>query len=207
MTTNFIITNDTAATEDRVIVVQPTILDLDSTATLFDWQVLTPGSGGGSAQFTWTGAIQVDVSDGQTRTARVTALPGFVLPLVASLNGGLSFAVAIPSDDPEAASVRNDTEKRHTLTVTWYVDDSPLMSEGGLNQQSTATLKLSRDTLFFRLRAPLATAGRAMLAAEAMFSPVTTYTIPADASDVTVKWSRSNAGARDVLTFDPPSAA
>ena len=115
---SFTVTNTTTVSNE-VVVVSPFIADADQNASLAEWRVLAPAPNGGSAQFTYAGAIAASVSDGSASTAAVAVQLGQLLSVTSTQTGGLQLALAGNGRTANQAFVRNDSTDPSLLIVTW----------------------------------------------------------------------------------------
>ncbi|HEV7764046.1 MAG TPA: hypothetical protein VGQ76_03490 [Thermoanaerobaculia bacterium] len=192
---SFTVTNTTTISNE-VVVVRLSISDASLDAKLAEWQVLRPGSGGGSASFTFEGVITAMVSDGTNNTAAVPVPLGQLLSVTSNVTGGLQLAAAGSGPTQATAYVRNDSSNPQSLTVSWFVDGALVLTEPGLNQKASATFALS-NTLLFSLRTL-----RARSASMLVQTDAASFTIKDGTTNVTVTWSRNGTGGMDVFAFD-----
>ena len=199
---------NTTTVSDEVVVVNPSICDVDQNALLSEWRVLAPSAGGGSAQFSYAGAITAEATDGSTSTPAVGVALGQLLSITSTATGGLQLQAAGTGSTAWQAFVRNDSTNPNLLTVRWFVDGSLVLTEKELNQGATATFCLT-NTLLFHLRTLPARTPQKSLPASGVLVVVTdpvSYTIPSQTPAVAVTWSRAGAAGKDILSFNPPSA-
>jgi hypothetical protein len=188
---------NTTSVSNLVVVVEPVLAVVNPSSVVADWRVLAPAAGG-SSSFGFEGAISAVVSAGANATPAGDVVLGSLLPVLSTANGGVTFGNAEPGDDLSVAAVRNDSSERRLLTVNWRVDRRRVLTQHGLNQQSVASLALTRALRFYT-RDPAATLPP--LPSPDFISPPTIYTIPDTATAVKVTWSRDTPAGADTFTF------
>lgn len=207
-TVEFLVTNDvTENTGQRVLVfLTPTDAADAEDYNYHAWQILNPSANGGSQPFTFQDTIQLAVEN-QDTFSRSTEIEVAANQLYTATNENNQGPVLnLTGDTPPSAkvtAVTNKTDPAVSLNSIWSVNNNPIVSQGGLNLETTVTFELA-STLFFMVAIPTRTGFNWRLQ---QFSNQTKYIVPAGVTNVGVHWSRPGGlTGSDVLTFSPPSA-
>ena len=209
VTCNFTITNlVTQNTGQRVLVfLTPTDAADAEDYNFTAWQILNPSCNGGSACFTFQDTIQLcaQAQASCTQSANINVLPNQSYTVTNENNQGPYLNLTSnPPPSSKQVAVTNATDPPISLKCIWSINNSPVVSQGGLNLNDTQTFELA-PTLFFMVAIPTRTGFNWRLQE---FSTQTKYIIPQGVTNVSATWSRPGGlSGSDVLVFDPPSAA
>jgi len=187
------------------------------------WQTLNPAANGGNQPFLYQGNLQLAVEDEDTEcqspTVEVRPNQYYTVSNNDSQGPVLNLSYSQKPQSSKQVAVENTTDPAITLANLWMVDGKPIVKQGGLNLDSTATFVLDPTFIFivarpvgegFTWRLPQFSPPSVFLPpSEDSFASVTyrgSYRVPPGADLVEVTWNRPGGmSGADVLTFNPLS--